>query len=106
MIVINTSEVLADLLPEVCYSLDPDLPPDEELPAAVRRYVRDLILHAFFIALREDLKHHGEWLARIRQDRSFSTLSHRRWVDVEVVDTEGTFVLLIEEYPHDHRLQR
>lgn len=106
MIVINTSEVLADLLPEVRYSLDPDMPHDDELPAAVRRYVRDLILHAFFIALREDLRQHGEWLARIRQDRSFSSVSHRQWVDVEVVDTEGTFVLLIEEPMHDHRLQR
>lgn len=98
MIVINTSEVLADLLPEVCYSLDPDMPFDDVLPATVRRYVRDLILHAFFHALREDLRHHGEWLARIRQDRFLSAVSHRRWVDVEVVDTEGTFVLIIEEH--------
>ncbi|MNB61007.1 hypothetical protein D3C87_967140 [compost metagenome] len=103
MIVINTSATLADLLPEVRYSLDPDLPDDEELPAAIRRYMRDLILHAFFYAIREDLKHQVEWLSRIRQDRSLSAISHRRWVDVEVVDTEGTFVLLIEEQEHDHR---
>lgn len=106
MIVINTSEVLADLLPEVRYSLDPDMPHDDELPAAVRRYVRGLILHAFFIALRDDLRHHREWLARIRQDRSFNSVSDLQWIDVEVVDTEGTFVLIIEEHPNDHRLQR
>lgn len=106
MIVINTSEVLADLLPEVCYSIDPDVPLDDELPVRIRRYMKDLILHAFFHVLKDDLRHQGEWLARIRQDRFLSAVSHHRWVDVEVVDTEGTLVLIIEEHTHDYRLQR
>ncbi len=97
MILINTSEVLADLLPEVCYSLDPDTPFYDELTLEVRRYVKGLILHAFYHAIREDLKIHAEWLARIRQDQFLSSLSSRRWIDVEIVDTEGTFVLIIEE---------
>jgi len=107
MILINTSEVLADLLPEVCYSLDPDTPLfDDELPQAVRQYVKDLILHAFFHTVNRDAMHRGEWVMRLRQDRFLSAVSDRRWVDVDVVDATGTFVLLIEELDNDHRLQR
>lgn len=106
MIVISTSDALAELLPEVCYSLDPDMPHDDELPATVRRYVKDLILHAFYHALRDDLRQHADWLARIRQDQFLSAVSHRRWVDIEVVDTDGTLVLIFEEHENDHRIHR
>ena len=107
MILINTSEILADLLPEVCYSLDPDTPLyDDELPQAVRHYVKDLILHAFFHTVKRDTFYHGEWVTRLRQDRFLSAVSDRRWVDVDVVDATGTFVLLIEELDYDYRLQR
>jgi len=97
MILINTSEALADLLPEVLHVHDPDTPCIGELPLAVRRCVRDLILRAFFHTLSDEYYFDKDWLTRIRRDRALSMLSDRTWVDVEVVDTDGTFILIIEE---------
>ncbi|MNI90872.1 hypothetical protein D3C73_1484530 [compost metagenome] len=54
-------------------------------------------MQAFFHVVRDDLHYNGEWIARIRRDQFLSAISERRWVDVEVVDTDGTFVLIIEE---------
>ncbi|QTH80340.1 hypothetical protein PA10_00140 [Pseudomonas phage pPa_SNUABM_DT01] len=97
MIIINTSEVIADLIPEVCHHLDPDAPFYDELPLDVRKYFKALILKAFNAAKQEDLYCNVNWLLRIQCDRSFIAVADRRWVDVEVVDSDGTFVLLIEE---------
>ncbi|MNO19216.1 hypothetical protein D3C76_89440 [compost metagenome] len=102
MIIINTSEVLADLIPEVCHSLDPDAPFYDELPLDVRKYFRALIMQAFFMAVQKDLHCDHDWLARIRRDRALMAVSNRRWVDVDLMDTDGTFVLLIEECEHDY----
>jgi len=97
MILINTSEELAALLPEVYYALDPDTPFAGEVPVTVRRCVRDLLLRAFFHALTEEYLYDGEWLTRIRRDRFLSSLAGRTWIDVEVVDTDGTYILTLEE---------
>lgn len=102
MIVIATSETLADLLPEICYVIDPDLPYSDDLPQLVRSFVRRLILHAFYVAIREDLQHHVEWLSRIRHDSTLAGLIQSRSFDVEVVDADGTYTLLLEDPRDDY----
>jgi hypothetical protein len=97
MIVINTSDAIADLLPEVYYALDPDTPCIGELPATVRQCVRALIMRAFFHVLTEEFLHDPDWLARLRRDRFLSSLADRVWIDVDVVDTDGTYILTFEE---------
>lgn len=98
MRIINTSAAIADLLPEVCYALDPDGCFDLEftLPIDVRRYIKNLIMAAFSLKQMEEVEN-LEWLLRIRTDPSFVMVSGFRWVDLDVIDAEGTFVLIIEE---------
>lgn len=98
MRIINTSATLAELLPEVCTVLDPDGYYDLEvvIPLDVRRYIKNLILAAFWKKQMEDVLNQ-EWLAMIRKDQFFRAVEDFRWIDLDVIDTEGTYVLIIEE---------
>jgi len=97
MILINTSEVIASLLPEVYHTLDPDTPCTGDLTLTVQRYIKHLILQAFFHRVVGEFYFEEEWLVRLRRDRSLIHLSDRNWIDVEVVDQDGTYILIIEE---------
>ncbi len=99
MILINTSDTIAELLPEVSYALDPDTPCYGELPETVRQCFRALIMRAFFHVLTEEFLHDPTWLTRLRRDRFLSSLSDRVWIDIDVVDTDGTYILTFEEGP-------
>lgn len=99
MRIINISTTIAELLPEVFYAIDPDVPLDSvELPRALRLYIVNLIEAAFFRRQMEELVEQ-EWLNKIRNDPSFRVICNPmvHWVSIDVIDTEGTFVLIIEE---------
>lgn len=97
MRIISTSAAIAELLPEVFYALDPDVPLDnEELPRSLRRYINNLIMAAFFYRSVDDI-FDNDWLTKIRRDPSFLMVSRFRWVELDVIDTEGTYILIIEE---------
>lgn len=97
MRIISTSAAIAELLPEVFYALDPDAPLDtEELPRSLRRYINNLIMAAFFYRSVDDI-FDSDWLTKIRRDPSFLMVSRFRWVELDVIDTEGTYILIIEE---------
>lgn len=98
MIVINTSDILAEILPEVWYTLDPDLPHEHEIPPIIARYLKDLLYRAFLKSVRDDLFYNEEWLFRLRQDRLLKSLATFKWLDAKVIDHDGTIVLMIEEY--------
>lgn len=96
--IINTSVVIADLLPEVCHSFDPDMPYMEVgLSDMVRKHLRDMVLHAFFHRLSPDQCYASDWLQRLRTDRFLNEVATKRWVDIEIVDTEGTYVIIFED---------
>lgn len=97
MIVINTSDILAEILPEVWYTLDPDLPHEHEIPPIIARYLKDLVFRAFLKSVGEDLFHNEDWLIRLRQDRLLKSLAAFKWIDVRVIDHDGTIVLMLEE---------
>ena len=104
MRIISISAAVAELLPEVLYAIDPDVPLDSvELPRALRRYISNLNMAAFFRRQMEEFVEQ-EWLNKIRNDPSFLAMCNPRfgWVDLDVIDTEGTFVLIIEEYRDEH----
>jgi hypothetical protein len=64
-------------------------------------------MRAFFHALTEEYLHDPAWLIRLRRDRFLSSLADRVWIDVDVVDTDGTYILTFEEgYTHDYQLHR
>ncbi len=98
MILINTSDVLAQLLPEVHYSLDPDLPPDHELSFIARRYLKALLLRAFRQVLTEEHTFELTWVLKLKQDPCLCELSHRPWLDVDVLDTDGTYLIILGEH--------
>jgi len=97
MILIGISEVIAELLPEVCHSIDPDIPPSSDLPLEVRKYLRALLMRAFHRALSEEFAFDMRWVLQVKQDGLLTQLSDRRWIDVEVMDTDGTFILTFED---------
>jgi hypothetical protein len=99
MIVINTSQVIAELLPEVYFAFDPDVPFEEtDLPRMMRRHLRDMIMHAFYHVLNNDQYYDNDWLVLLRTDRFLSNVQEKRWIDIEVIDTEGTYILIFEEH--------
>lgn len=98
MIVINTSDILAEILPEVWYTLDPDLPQEHEIPPIIARYLKDLLYRAFLKTVSEDLFHNEDWLTRLRQDQLLRSLAAFKWLDVKVIDHDGTIAMMIEEY--------
>lgn len=98
MIIINTSEVISDLLPEVCHAFDPDLPYFEVgLSRMIQQHFRDMIMHAFYQSLCPDQYYDSDWLARLKTDRFLSALDEKRWIDIQIVDIDGTYVLIFEE---------
>jgi hypothetical protein len=99
MIIINTSPVIAELLPEIYFAFDPDLPYLEmDLPRMMRKHMRDLIMHAFYHAITTDQFYENEWLTLLRSDRFLDSFSDKRWIDIEVIDTEGNYILIFEEH--------
>ncbi|MCY1278093.1 hypothetical protein D9M68_20070 [compost metagenome] len=99
MIVINTSQAIAELLPEVYFAFDPDVPFMEmDLSKMMRKHMRDMIMHAFYHALNNDQFYENEWLVMLRRDRFLDSFSDKRWIDIEVIDTEGTYILIFEEH--------
>lgn len=104
MIIINTSSTLAELLPEIHHSFDPDLPMvSDDLSVMFKKYVRDIILHAIFVAVARDRYYESRWLESIRNDR-FLRDHGPRIMDVELIDGEGTYILIFEEDRfHEHR---
>ncbi|MNP89031.1 hypothetical protein D3C85_14270 [compost metagenome] len=99
MRIISASTTIAELLPEVFYALDPDVPLDTmELPRSLRRYISNLIMAAFFFRGMEE-NAEQEWVNKIRNDPAFRIVYGAKyaWVDLDVIDTEGTFILIIEE---------
>lgn len=97
MIIINHSAIIAELLPEITYSLDPDVPVEDELSLEAKKFIKALLMRAFHRCLSEEYSFDMRWLLRIRQDVHLSHLSDRVWLDVEVMDTEGTYLLIFED---------
>ena len=97
MILIDTSDTLVDLLPEVYAHLEPDTPLDLELPLAVRSFLKTLLLRAFRQALTPEPIPDLRWVLVLKADPALQCLTFMRWSDVEVIDIHGTFLLTIEE---------
>lgn len=113
-VIIHESEVLAQLIPEIHYSLDPDAPLDMDLQAPPCRrhpkaqtmfndYLSQLIMRAFYYQERVNLDRQDfnpEWLCQLRNDPVLIQLAVVRWVDILVIDSDGTFILTTEDPSH------
>lgn len=100
MIVINTSPAIASLLPELYAFSDPDVPffdSEFDLPRMMRQHLCDMIMHAFRHRINPDQFYENSWLNLLRSDRFLSDFSEKRWLSIEVIDSEGTYILIFEE---------
>lgn len=97
MIIINHSAIIAELLPEITHSLDPDTPVEDTLPLEAKKFFKALLMRAFHLSLSDEYMFDLRWVLRIRQDVHLSHLSDRIWLDIEVMDTEGTYLLIFED---------
>lgn len=96
MILISTSEVIAEIIPELWYEIDPDLPLDDELPRDLRLRLGKLIFKTFrLVTTEEDFSAH--WMLRLKADHALRQLMDMNWVNIEVIDVDGTFLLKIED---------
>lgn len=113
-VIIHESPVLAQLIPEIHYSRDPDAPLDMDLQAMPCRrhsrkqslfndYLGQLILRAFYYhdqATPDRLHYDPEWLTQLRKDPVLIQLAVVQWVDILVLDADGTFILTTEDPLH------
>lgn len=98
-VIIQESRILADLIPEVHYYMDSDSPSTDELLACVSLYLSKLVRRAFHqLADDTSLMHcEPDWLRRLRGDPTLIELSILTWVEVQVLDSEGTFIIVTKE---------
>lgn len=98
MILINTSSVLAEILPELMFEYDPDLPFQEAaFTQAMMDRLNDLFMKAFYQKVQTPHVFDRVILDRLRTDKFLLEFSTRRWTTVKVVDTDGTYILIFEE---------
>lgn len=97
MIIINNSSTLAELLPEIHHTYDPDLPIVADIPVRFRTYLRDILMLAFYFNSRQERHYENHWLEQLRQDQFLMAFSEKRWIDIDVVDVDGTYILIFEE---------
>lgn len=98
-VIIQESRILADLIPEVHYYMDSDSPVTDELLSCVSLYLSKLVRRAFH-QLSEEAGCAGlepDWLRRLRSDPTLIELSILTWVEVQVLDSEGTFIIVTKE---------
>lgn len=97
--IIQESRILADLIPEVHYYMDSDTPSSDELLSSVSKYLSKLVRQAFHQLGKEASCMHCEpdWLRRLRNDPTLIELSILTWVEVQVLDHEGTFIIVTQE---------
>lgn len=98
-VIIQESQVLAELIPEVHYHMDSDAPASDELLSCVSKYMSKLILMAFHHLVTEigDDQCDPDWLKRIRNDPALVMLSSVPWLEVHILDNEGTIVIITRE---------
>lgn len=98
-VIIQESQVLAELIPEVHYHMDSDAPVTDELLTCVSKYLSKLILMAFHHLVTEVGDDHcdPDWLKRIRNDPALVMLSALHWSEVHILDNEGTIVIITRE---------
>lgn len=98
-VIIQESSILAELIPEVHYYLDSDSPHSDELLSSVSKYLSRLVRRAFHQLSEEAGCMHCEpdWLRRLRNDPTLIELSILTWVEVQVLDAEGTFIIVTKE---------
>lgn len=98
-VIIQESQALADLIPEVHYYMDSDSPTTDELLSCVSKYLSKLVLKAFHQRPDELAFLHCEpdWLKRIRNDPALIALAVLTWSEVHVLDAEGTIIIITRE---------
>lgn len=97
--IIQESQILAEIIPEIHYYMDTDTPMSDEILATVERYVSKLVLRAFHHLVEEGsyIALEPEWMNRLRKDPALLELSILTWVEVQVLDTDGTFIIFTKE---------
>lgn len=98
-VIIQESRILADLIPEVHYYMDSDSPISDELLSCVSMYLSKLVRRAFHqLDVDASCMHcEPDWLRRLRGDPTLIELSILTWVEVQVLDSEGTFIIVTKE---------
>lgn len=99
-VIIQESQVLAELIPEVNYYMDSDAPASDELLSSVSKYLSKLVLKAFHQLSVEMGCSEGfdpDWLKRIRNDPALIALAVLEWTEVHVLDSEGTIIIITRE---------
>jgi hypothetical protein len=99
-VILQESQSLAELIPEIHCYVDADTPLTSDLTEQLSRYIGKLVLKAFFGLHGETIEFDPEWLRRLRNDPALIQLSVVTWVEVYVVDTDGTFIITTKESEH------
>ena len=95
--IIQESEVVADLIPEVHYSILHDDIDSPMLEFKTLDYLSKLVLFSFFAGRLSLHDYDPLWVQRIQDDPALYPLAELVWRKVQVLDNEGTLIIFTQD---------
>jgi hypothetical protein len=102
--IIQESEVVAELIPEVHYSILHDDLDSPLLESRTLDYLSKLVLFSFFAGQIKLHDYDPVWVDRIQSDPALYPLANIAWRKVQVLDNEGTLIIFTQGQFNAQRL--